>query len=201
MAALFIGLNIVFIYAVPLESMKDHMAVGSLSASYLFGPAVGGLFSAGMALSLMATVNAFITIGPRVYYAMARNGAFFAAAAKVHPTWHTPVIAIACQGVCAMLMTFTPFLNLVFYIGFTLNFSAVLSVVSLMVFRRRQGWRKLKVVSFAYPVIPIFFIVVGIWMTIFGMTFKPVVSLAALLTIATGGIAYHFRLRHAARAT
>jgi len=198
-AALFIGLNVVFIYAVPLEAMKNHMAVGSLSASYLFGPAVSGLFSAGMAVSLMATVNAFVTIGPRVYYAMARNGAFFTSAAKVDPKWHTPVIAIVCQGVCAMLMTFTPFLNLVFYIGFTLNFSAVLSVVSLLVFRRRQGWRKLKVVSFAYPVIPILFIVIGIWMTIFGMTFKPAVSFAALLTIATGGLAYHFRLRHASR--
>ena len=57
----------------------------------------------------MATVNAMVTIGPRVYYAMAKNGAFLARAAEVHPQWHTPVAAIVAQGICTMLMTLTPF--------------------------------------------------------------------------------------------
>src|SRR5581483_2729466 len=69
-AALFIGLNVLFIYAVPLEQMKGVVAVGALSAQHLFGPAIAGIFSAAMALSLLATVNAEVTIGPRVYYAM-----------------------------------------------------------------------------------------------------------------------------------
>ena len=131
MAALFIGLNVLFIYAMPLECMKGVVAVGALAAQHLFGPAVAGTLRA-MALSLLATVNAEVTIGPRVYYAMAKNGAFFVAA-KVHPRWHTPVIAIVCQGMCAMLMTLTPFLDLVLYIGLLLNFFAVLSVASLFI--------------------------------------------------------------------
>jgi APA family basic amino acid/polyamine antiporter len=195
-AALFVGLNILFIYAVPLEEMKNREAIGALAASHLFGPAIAGLFSGAMALSLMGTVNAMVTIGPRVYYAMARNGAFFAAAARVDPRWHTPVIAIVCQGVCAILMTITPFINLLFYIGFTLNFSAVMSVVSLMIFRKRPGWRKLKPISFAYPAIPVFFIAIGIWITIFGFKDKPAISLIALLTVATGALVYHWRLRY-----
>jgi APA family basic amino acid/polyamine antiporter len=194
-AALFLGLNVLYIYAVPLESMKGVLAVGALAASALFGPAVAGLFSAAMALSLLATVNAMVTIGPRVYYAMAKNGAFFAAAARVDPRWHTPVIAIVAQGVCTMLMTFTSFLNLMFYVGFLLNFSAVMSVVSLVVFRRRREWKHLPVVSFLYPAIPVFFIIVGIVITIFGLTFKPEISLVAMLTVATGALVYHFRMR------
>jgi APA family basic amino acid/polyamine antiporter len=194
-AALFLGLNVLYIYAVPLESMKGVVAVGAQAASALFGPAVAGLFSAAMALSLLATVNAMVTIGPRVYYAMAKNGAFFAAAARVDPRWHTPVIAIIAQGACTMLMAFTPFLNLMFYVGFLLNFSAVMSVVSLMVFRRRKEWKHLPVVSFLYPVIPVLFIIVGIVITIFGMTFEPGISLVAMLTVATGALVYHFRLR------
>ena len=194
-AALYIALNVLFIYAVPLEEMKGVVAVGALAARHLFGPAVAGIFSAAMALSLLATVNAEVTIGPRVYYAMAKNGAFFSMAAKVDPRWHTPVIAILCQGVCAILMTVSPFLNLLLYIGLLLNFFAVLSVASLFVFRRRPGWQKLGVVSFAYPLLPVFFVAVGIWMTILGVMLRPAISGAAALTVAVGAMVYHFRLR------
>jgi len=195
-SALFIGLNVLFIYAVPLESMKGVVAVGALAAKHLFGPAVAGIFSAAMVLSLVATVNAMTTIGPRVYYAMAKNGAFFSAAAKVHPRWHTPVNAIVAQGLCTMLMTISPFLNLLFYIGLLLNLSAVMSVASLFIFRRRQGWQKLGVVSFAYPLIPAFFVAIGIWMTILGMTLRPGISGVAALTVAAGALVYRFRIRN-----
>jgi APA family basic amino acid/polyamine antiporter len=194
-AALYLGLNMLFVYATPLEQMKGVVAVGAQAASHLFGPGVAGVFSAAMALSLLATINAEVTIGPRVYYAMARNGAFFSAAARVHPRFHTPATAILCQGVCTILMTMTPFLNLVFYIGFALNFFASMSVAALLVFRKRPGWRRLPVVSFAYPLVPVFFLAVGFWMTIFGMTFNPVVSFIALLTIAAGALVYRWQLR------
>ncbi len=199
-AVLYVGLNVVFMYAAPLETMKQaagqgDVAVGSLAAAHLFGPGVAGIFSGLMAVALVSTVNAMVTIGPRVYYAMAKNGAFFAAAARVDRRWHTPVIAIACQGVCAMLMTATPFAQLFFYIGITLNFFAVMSVVSLFLFRRQPGWQKLRVVSFAWPLIPGVFVLVGAWMFLFGMTLEPRVTLAAIATITTGAAVYHFRIR------
>jgi len=105
------------------------------------------------------------------------------------------VIAILCQGVCSILMTVSPFLNLLLYIGLLLNFFAVLSVGSLFVFRRRPGWQKLGVVSFAYPLVPVFFVAVGIWMTVLGVMLRPAISAAAVLTVAAGAVVYHFRLR------
>ena len=196
-AGLYLALNVVFIYAVPLEKMKGVLAIGSLTAVNLFGPQTAGLFSAFMALSLVATVNAEVTIGPRVYYAMAQNKAFFKMAAEVHPKWRTPVAAIVCQGVCAVLMTVTPFPSLVIYIGFTLTAMAVLSVASLFIFRRRANWQRLRVVSFAWPLIPVAFILVGLWTIAYGVMLQPKVSIAAILTIATGAAVYHFKLRQA----
>ena len=198
-AALYLALNVVFIYAVPLETIKQQaikgdVAVGSLAASHLFGPAVAGAFSALMALALMSTVNAMVTIGPRLYYAMAKNGAFFAGAAKVNARWRTPVRAIAWQGICAVLMTLTPFPVLVNYIGFLLNFFAVVAVISLLVFRRRQHWERLRVVSFAYPLIPAVFLLVGGWMTIQGIRLKPAIAACAIVTVAVGALIYHFRI-------
>ena len=191
---LYLLLNLVFLYAAPLEDMKGKEAVGAFAASRLFGPEVAGIFSALMALSLMSTVNAMVTIGPRVYYAMAGNGAFPSIAGKVHPRFHTPVAAIAAQAVCIMLMTLTPFPQLVVYIGRTLNVFTVMSVISMFLFRQRPGWQKLRVVSFAYPLFPVLFILVGTWMTYQGIVLKPYIALATGVTLATGAVAYRIRL-------
>jgi len=195
-AALYLGLNLIFIYSTPLESMKGVIAVGSLAASNLFGPGVAGLFAALMALSIVSTVNAEVTIGPRVYYAMAKNRAFFGAAAAVHPRWHTPVIAILSQGACAMLMTLTPFPELLVYIGMSLTLFTVLSVASVVVFRgRRAGWQRLRAVSFAWPLIPAAYIAVGVIMMLYGVTTRPVASFSAFATVGVGALVYRFGLK------
>ncbi len=193
--ALFLALNVLFIYAVPLDKMMYKQAVGALAATYLFGPAVAGVFATAMAISLLATVNAMVTIGPRVYYAMAQNGAFFASAAKVHPRFHTPVVAIVAQGICTILLTMTPFINLVLFISFALNTFAVMSVASLFVFRKRPGWQKIPAVSFAWPIVPLFFIGIGVAMTVVGLRLKPLVSGIALLMILSGAVVYHWKIR------
>lgn len=194
-AALYIGLNVVYLYAAPLGELKGKVAVGAYAASRLFGPRVAGLFSALMAMALMSTVNAMVTIGPRVYYAMAKNGAFLEGAARVHPKWHTPVRAILAQGVCTVLLTITPFPQLVIYIGFALNFFSVMSVAALMKMRREEGWTKLRTVSFAYPLLPLGFVLTGLWMTIYCLQLKPLVSLATIAMIAAGAAVYHTRVK------
>jgi APA family basic amino acid/polyamine antiporter len=195
-ATLYLGLNLLLIYATRLEDMKGVIAVGSLAASNLFGSGVGGAFAALMAVSIMSTVNAMVTIGPRVYYAMSKNRAFFSAAGLVHPRWHTPVVAIVSQGLCAMLMTLTPFPDLVIYIGMSLTFFTVLSVASLLVFRRkRAGWQRLRAVDFAYPLTPVLYILVGACMMGYGVVSNPVPSMTAFATVGVGALVYHFWIR------
>ena len=189
---LYLLMNLTFIYAAPLGEIKNNLAAGSFAASRLFGPGVAGIFSALMAMSLMSTVNAMVITGPRVYYAMACNGAFLPAAARVHPRYHTPVAAIVAQAVCAVLLTLTTLRDLFQYIGFTLNICAVMSVVALMIFRRRPGWHKLSVVSFCYPLFPLLFIAAGVWITYQAIGQRPYVALAALATVLTGAAVYHF---------
>jgi APA family basic amino acid/polyamine antiporter len=195
-AVLYLGLNMIFIYATPLESLKGVIAVGTLSASNLFGPRVAGVFSALMAISIVSTVNAMVTIGPRVYYAMAKNKAFFPAAAKVDARWHTPVNAILSQGLCAMVMTVTPFPALVVYIGFSLTLFTVLSVASIFVFRRRRpGWQRLRALEFAWPLIPASYILVGTGMMVYGVIWQPRASLTALATVGLGALVYRYGVR------
>jgi amino acid transporter len=77
----------------------------------------------------------------------------------------------------------------------TLNFTAVLAVASILVFRRRRpDWQKLGVVSFAYPLVPMTFVIMGAWMTIYGITLQTRISLVAIATILIGAVVYHFRV-------
>ncbi len=189
-AILYALLNLLYIYATPLENMKGVLRVGSQASERLFGADVASLFSLLMAAGLLASVNALVTIGPRVYYAMAKNRAFFPAAAQVHAKWRTPIFSIAIQGVCAVFMCLTPFRDLMFYVGFLLNAFASLAVASLFVFRKRAGWRKLPVVSFAWPLLPVFFLVCCAWVAVSGLLLRPSVSLTALATVALGALVY-----------
>ena len=193
-AILYLLFNVVFIYAVPLEQMKGVLAIGSLTAHALFGPEAAGVFSALLAVSLMSTVNAMVTIGPRLYYAMAKNGAFVPAAGYIHPKWRTPVVAILFQGACAMLMTLVNFGNLMTYIGYLLNLFAMLAVASLFWLRKRPDWQKLPAVSFAFPLVPLLFVVPGVWLVIAGLRFAPAISAAAAATLVSGALVYRYRI-------
>jgi len=70
-----------------------------------------------------------------------------------------------------------------------------MSVASLFMFRGRPGWQKLRIVSFAYPLFPLLFILVGIWITYQGIVLKPYVALATGVTLATGALVYRLRMR------
>ena len=194
-AFMYLALNVIFIYGTPLESMKGVVAVGALAASALFGPQVAGVFGALMALAIVSTVNAMITIGPRVYYAMAKDGAFIGVAGRLSTRSRVPVAAVICQGVCAMLMTFTSFPQLVTYIGFSLTTFTVLAVSSLLVFRRRPGWKRLRAVSYAFPLVPATYLLIGVWMIYYGFMLRPAISAAAVLTLLVGAAVYYARLR------
>lgn len=195
-AILYLALNVVYIYATPLEKMKGQIAVGDLAASNLFGPQVAGIFTALMAICIVSTVNAEVTIGPRVYYAMAKNKAFFAWAAAVSPRWHTPVYAVLSQGACAMLMTLTPFRELLTYIGMSLTLFSVMAVASVFVFRaKRPGWQRLPALQIGYPFIPVLYILVGVAVMSFGLIGWPVPSVTAFATVGVGALVYHFRIR------
>ncbi|MGH9659524.1 MAG: amino acid permease, partial [Bryobacteraceae bacterium] len=78
------------------------------------------------------------------------------------------------------------------FIGSTLTFFTVLSVVSLFKFRKRAGWQRLRAVNFAYPLFPVLYIVVGLAMMVNGILFQPNVSIAVIGMLVAGALVYHF---------
>jgi APA family basic amino acid/polyamine antiporter len=185
-AVFYLALNVAFIYALPLESLKG------------VGDRAGNLFSAIMAVGLLSTVSAMCLVGPRVYYAMAQDGCFPSGAARLHPRRQTPVRAICYQAAASAIMVLTgTFEALIYYIGFTLILCALLAVAGLMRLRRRPGWQRLPAVSWAYPLVPLAFVLTSVWMLSWTAVDRPIESALGLATFACGALVYRSKVRSA----
>src|SRR5213078_1095150 len=111
--------------------------VGEVAAERLFGPAAGVLFAVVAVIILLSSLSAMTTVGPRVYFAMARDGAFVPAAARVHPRFRTPAVAIIAQAVWSSLLVLSgTFDQLLTYTVFGVMLFSGLAVLSLFVVRR-----------------------------------------------------------------
>ncbi len=184
---LYLLLNVVFIYALPVEEMSGVLEVGTKSARSLFGHAAGSAFSMAITLCLLSVISAMIMAGPRVYYAMGKDGTFFTWFGKVGSGSATPGRSILLQAGIAIVMVITSaFDKLLLYIGFTLSLFAVLTVLGLMVLRYRHPDYPRSYKTFGYPVTPILFILGNLWIIIFSFKSNPLVFLYGGGTILAG---------------
>ena len=110
-------------------------------------------------VSIAASVSAMTFAGPRVYYAMARDGAFFAAAARVHPRYRTPAISIVAQGAWSAVLVLTgSFAQLIEYTGFAVVLFSGIAGVALFVLRRRAADEPRPFKAWGYPYVPALFV-------------------------------------------
>ena len=192
-ALFYLALNVAFIYALPLASLKGVVRVGADAATALFGVAGGGIFSGIMAAGILSCVSAMVLVGPRVSYAMARDGCFFADAGKVHSRWHTPVRAILYQGLASTVMVLVgDFEKLIYYISFALILFAALATAGIFRARRRPDWKRLRAVNWGYPLVPGVFVGASLWMLTYTLFLRPRESSLGLLTLAAGALVYRF---------
>ena len=126
---LYLLLNVVYIYALSVEEMSGVVEVAARAGLVLFGPGISPYVAAAIASGCCQFISAMIMAGPRVYYAMAVDKAFFPSFANLTGKYETPAYAIFFQAAIAMVMVLTAsFDKLLFYIGFTLSLFAVLTV-------------------------------------------------------------------------
>jgi basic amino acid/polyamine antiporter, APA family len=165
---IYILTSAVFLYLVPLEHVTSGETFAAQAGEALFGRAGGSVFAAIVIVAVAGSLLALLMALPRVYYAMARDGVFFKAVAELHPRLGTPTRAIAIQATLAsvlvLLGTFQQILS--YFIFITVVFIA-LTVVGLIVLRRRAG-----AAAFPLPVHPLppvlFLILVAILLFLLG---------------------------------
>ncbi len=190
--ALYVGLNGTYVFSLSQQEMSGVLEVGAKSAVALFGDKVGGLFSGAIGLGLLSVLSAMIMTGPRVYYAMARDGVFFEFLGKVNERHRTPSHSIALQaGIAILMVVSASFEGLLLYVGFTLSLFAMLTVIGLMCIRRRSSSSTVPYRTPVYPFTPIFFILGNLWILYYSIQRRPAAAACGLATIGTGLLLYY----------
>ncbi len=129
-------------------------------ADRLLGSGAGHVMGMVWIVSLLASNSAMTFAGPRVYFAMARDGVFFDAASKIHPTYKTPAFAIIAQTVWTSLLILTGSGNaLITYTGFSITLFLGVAVFALFVLRRREPNAVRPFKALGYPIAPAIYVI------------------------------------------
>ena len=186
----------VFFYLVPLETVTSGETFAAQAGEVLFGKAGAQVFSAIVIVAILGSLAALIMSGPRVYFAMARDGLFFPAAASLHTRFGTPARAIALQALLAsILVALGSFNQIIGYFIFVVVIFIALTVAGLFLLRRK-GSAHPGYLTPGYPVTPfVFLLLVGLLLFLLGSS-NPKQSLLGVGVVALGIPVYYVFFRH-----
>lgn len=185
---LYLLLNTLYCYAVPMEEMKGEISICGVTVGYLFGDSWEKIFSLLISFALFSSISALTILGPRVYFAMAKDGNFFKFVSRVNSKTQVPSYSIILQSCIAIILVLSgTFEQILTYMGFSLGLFPILAVFGIFKLRKN----KLSVYkSPIFPFIPLFFILISLSMLILAYFERPLESSIALLTVAAGIPAY-----------
>lgn len=193
--ACYVALNAVYLYVLPMDRVIASTRVAADAATLLVGT------SGGAAISLLVIVSSFgadsgiVLAGPRVYYAMAKDGLAFKWLADVHPRFRTPHRAIVLQGIWASVLVGTgTYRELFSRIIFTEWIFFALMAAGIFVLRRRPGYAPAYRI-WGYPVVPAIFILSSAAIFVNRLMSEPLESALGLALILAGVPVYYLWCR------
>lgn len=186
---LYLGLNALYVYGIETDEMKGVISVGGLAMGNLFGQSADTFFSLLIAFALFSSLSAFIIIGPRVYFSMAKDGLFFKTVAKIHPKFGVPSNSIILQGLIAVVLALSgTFEQVLTYMGFALGIFPILTVIGVVKLRKVNP-TALKMAGFPY--VQMLYVSTGILILVLAFLERPIESSIASFTVIAGIPAYY----------
>jgi len=190
--AVYLLANLAYLRVLPLPALAEYPLVAAKAMEVLAGPAGASFVSALILCSIVGALNGNVLGGPRVYFAMARDGVFFSSVGRVHPRFQTPALAIWIQGAWSIVLvasgTFEQLYTYVISTGWIFYGAAVFAVVIL---RRRMPALERPYRVWGYPVLPIVFSLAALAIVINVLMTKPHESLIGF-GIVLAGIPIYF---------
>ncbi|MEX2273660.1 MAG: amino acid permease [Vicinamibacterales bacterium] len=157
-------LNLLYLYVVPVGDLAAVQgSVLDVIADRLLGERAGNIMGLVSIVSLAASISAMVFAGPRVYYAMARDGLFFRRAASIHPRYKTPAASIVAQAIWATVLVLSGSGGaLLTYTGFSVVLFAGIGAAALFVLRVREPDAPRPFRTIGYPVVPAVFVLASL---------------------------------------
>ena len=203
--ALYIACNFIYLTALPFQgdpqgttilargithAAEDRVATAVMTQ--MFGSIGGLLMAAAIMISSFGCMNGLILSGARVYYAMAKDGLFFRNVAKLHPTYKTPLVSLMVQMVWTCVLCISgSYGQLLDYIIFAVLLFYVLTIVGLFVLRKTHPDAPRPYRAFGYPVLPIIYIVMALFIDVVLLRYKPQYTWPGLFVVLLGIPVYY----------
>ncbi|HVF05654.1 MAG TPA: amino acid permease [Frankiaceae bacterium] len=195
--ALVIGLyllaNVGYIAALNAGGVMRSDRVAAEAVSMHFGNAAGKAIAAVILVSIFSAANGLTLTAPRLYYAMARDGVFFAKLAEVSPRFRTPALAIIVSSVWAMILAATgTFQQLLTYVIFTTWIFFALAGMAIFYYRRNEPNTPRPFRTPGYPVTPALFILAAVAIVLNTLVTQPMRGIVGLAGVALGVPVYFY---------
>ncbi|MAJ61216.1 MAG: amino acid permease [Deltaproteobacteria bacterium] len=183
---IYLAVNTVYLYALPLETLAGTADVGESAGRALFGPVGGRWVGVFVLISVLGALNATVLVGPRIAYAMALDDLFFKGVERAHSRYRTPAVAIGVQAVSAVVLLglLRSFPRALDFTVFAILLATSADVVALYWLRRSQPQRPRPYRAWGYPWLPGLYLLAnaGVATTMFiGSPLECGISLALLL--------------------
>ncbi len=164
---LYLGVNAVYMYVVPLREMREVETVAPLVMGRLLGEGAALAVTVIIVIATLGSTHGAIITGARVTYAQARDGLLFRYLAGVHPRFQTPARALVIQCVlsCLVLLSLQTFENLAGGFIFTMWIFYGMGGAAIFVLRYRQPGAERPYRCWGYPVVPGLFVLSAVLMT------------------------------------
>ncbi len=158
--ALYMLVNAAVQYVLPTDAIAASPRPASDAIGLVLGKLGASIVSAGMAISMLVTLNGTIMSGARVPFAVARDRYFFSALAEVHPRFHTPSMAIMVQAMISIVLlllggNFRQLFSLAIFAEWLFY---MIAGSTIFVFRQRNPQAERPYRVWGYPLVPALFV-------------------------------------------
>jgi basic amino acid/polyamine antiporter, APA family len=185
--AVYLSANVAYVHVLSAPTLAATPTPAAALATEVLGPRGADALSVLVIISTFGFLNLALMTAPRVYYAMAQDGLFFASVARISPRTHVPVAAIATQGILAAVFAlFNTYDRLLGYAVFADWIFFSLAGVALIVFRRTRPDAPRPYRTPLYPLVPIIFVAAGTGIVLNLFVDDPVNAVVGSAIIAIG---------------
>ncbi|HTV96756.1 MAG TPA: amino acid permease [Steroidobacteraceae bacterium] len=192
--------NAIFLYALAPSDLAHSTTPAAAAMRAMFSADIGRWLALFIAIISFGSASVVTLGGARIYYSMAKDGAFFRAMTRLHPRWKTPSTSLIAQGVwvCVLILS-SRYDQLYTCFIFMMTLTYAMTVGAVLVLRRTQPDRARPYRCFGYPWLPMIYLIVALSFVISTLIARPLESLTGLALAALGVPLYlHWRRNAAA---